>query len=74
MDSSIENIITGNRKWTMIISCYRITEETFDNFVQINENVAVSSIMTDDGITDSVRRTGNVNVVEEESSEPVPRV
>lgn len=58
----------------MITSCYGITEETFNNFVQINEDVAVSSILTDDDITDSVRGTENVNNVEEESSEPVPRV
>lgn len=70
----IENTVTDNRKWAMITSCYGITEETFDIFVEIDEDVAVSGILADDDITDSIRGTEDIDNVEEESSEPAPRV
>lgn len=58
----------------MITSCYGIAEETFDNFVQINENVVISGNLPDDDITDSIRGTEDNDSVEKKSSEPVPRV
>ncbi|KAL4104350.1 hypothetical protein QTP88_019651 [Uroleucon formosanum] len=72
----IENTDTDDREWAMIASRYRIVEETFDDFVKIDHDVAVSSwpILTDDDITDSVRGTEDVDDIEEASSEPVHRV
>lgn len=48
----------------MITSCYGIAEETFDNFVQINENVVISGNLPDDDITDSIRGTEDNDSVE----------
>jgi len=70
----IENTDTDDREWAQITSCYGIAEETFDDFVEIDNDVAVSGILTDDDKTDSVRGTEDVNDVEESSSEPVHRV
>jgi len=69
----IENTVTDG-EWALITNRYGITEETFENFVEIDEDVAVSGILTDDDITNSVRGTADVDDVEEELSEPVPRV
>lgn len=72
----IENDETDDKEWALIASRYGITEKhTFDNFVEIDDNVAVCSILTDDNITDSVRGAEDVaDDVEEASSEPVYRV
>lgn len=70
----IENTDTDDREWARITSRYGIAEETFDDFVEIDNDVAISGILTDDDITDSVRGTEDVNDVEEVSSEPVHRV
>lgn len=54
----------------MITSCYGITEETFNNFLEIDQDVTVSGILTEDDITDTVRGTEDDDDVEEQSSEP----
>lgn len=70
----IKNTDTDDREWARITSRYGIAEETFDDFVEIDNDVAISGILTDDDITDSVRGTEDVDDVEEVSSEPVHRV
>lgn len=69
----IQNTI-ADREWEVLKIRYGITEETFENYVGIDEDVAVPGIPTDDGITDSVRGTTNIDDVDEESFEPVHHV
>jgi len=49
-------------------------EETFENYVEIDVDVTVSGILTDDDITDSICVTADIDDVEENMTEPVPRV
>jgi len=69
----IDNTVT-NREWALITSHCGIMEEPFENFVEIDRNVAVSGILTDNEIIDSVRDTIVVDDVDEELSELVPHV
>ncbi|XP_025197064.1 tigger transposable element-derived protein 6-like [Melanaphis sacchari] len=64
----IENNDSDDREWTLIASRYGIVEKTFNDFVEIDKDIAVSGVLTDDDITDSVRGTEDV------LSEPVHRV
>lgn len=43
-------------------------------FVEIDEEVAVSGILTDDNITDPVHGSADIDDVDEESSELIPHI
>lgn len=67
--SNAETPMSGDREWALII-----TEVTFESYVEIDEDIAVSGILTDDNITNSVRGTENIDDVEENMNEIVTRV
>lgn len=55
----------------MITSHYEITEEPFENCVEIDKDVAVFDVLIDDDIIESVRGNANIDVADERSFESV---
>lgn len=56
--------------WTLII-----TKETFKNYVEIDKDVTIPSILTDDDITDSVCGIADINYAKKKNIiETSPRV
>jgi hypothetical protein len=70
----IENTDTDDREWVRITSRYGISEENFDDYVEIDNDVTISGIPTDNNITDSIRGTEDVDDVKEALSKPTHRV
>jgi hypothetical protein len=69
--SIIGNSVADDSEWVLIASRYRITRETFDDFVEIHKDVTVFGNLIDDVISDAVRDTEGVYDVKKTSSETV---